>query len=238
MRHFIFSLLIFFSSSLSAVSSLNPTPYLLPSDSPLKPTLDSIFSVPYVIRDKLHFEAAGFKTIFLRSRGLLRVAKHPELPGYLFKLYLEDDLVKKRHPIDRLVQRCITARKVREVIEKYHGKHIVVADKWIYKLPKAAKAAPGMYLLVVKDMQLVERAKSIQAWKAVKSHSVLKELYHILNAGYGSLAIDQNIPYTKTGTFAVIDTEYPKRQFNLQRVNRFLNTKAKKQWRNLTKEGR
>jgi len=226
----------FLGNSSLLAKELDSKPCLLPENHPLKPTLDKIFANPKVLDNPKTFAKSGFKTIFLRSRGSLRVAKHPALKGYLFKLYLKSE-TKKKYPVytERLARRAIEANRIRKFIQQRKIRRFTVPDKWIY-VPPFAQGNKGVYVLVVQDAQLVSREKSASAWKEKITPSHLKELHALLKRGYGSIAVIQNIPYTKKKTFSFIDTEFPPRKFNLQRVGSRLDKNMRQQWQKLIKK--
>lgn len=218
---------------------LDPNHYLLPKNSPLRKTLDKIFSSPYMLKNSATFRAAGFETIsFRRMSKNLRVAKHPLIPGYLFKLYLSDESVQSfQKEQTGLIRRAYIASEIRKIIQTENLTSITVADKWLYKLPQTGrKGVKNGYVLVVKDMQLVTLKKSQKTWRSKATQQHLKELHHILGAGYGSLSIARNIPYTKSKKFACIDTEYSKQKFALKNVKRHLSKKNKKIWKKICKD--
>ena len=86
---------------------------------------------------------------------------------------------------------------------------------------KIEKGLPNRkkYLLVVQDMELVSREESERAWKHKMTPDILRHLYHILDSGYASIAVTQNIAHTKYGTFSCIDTEFGKRKLKLKKLN-------------------
>ncbi len=212
----------------------NPDQYMLPKKCKLRRTLERLFSHPKVIQDNYWFTKAGFKTKFFRVRGSLRVASHPQLKGYLIKMFLESEAREKMWDRQRtLITRAGVAAELRELIKKNKLRKIKVPKKYLFVLPPAAKTRIKTYVLVVQDMKLVKMEKSKKAWKKIASKRVLRELYCVLNHGYASLAIDQNIARTKNGKFACIDTEYPRRTFDLKRVERFFSRSNKLYWESL-----
>jgi hypothetical protein len=131
-----------------------------------------------------------------------------------------------------LTTRCIVAQKIKSIICKHKLQHFTVADKWLYPLPppkkRHARAEP--VILVVKDMRIYNRHYSKRVWATQATHRLLKELYVVLGRGYGSAFLWGNIPYTKNGKFAFIDTEYNKRPIPLTHVKRFLSPTMQVLW--------
>lgn len=146
-------------------------PHLLPLQHPMHSVLDEIFFKTRATVDSTAFRKAGFKTIAIRPRSFIRVARHRELPGYLVKAYLDTELRKKQYTgsLEWLIQRCIGAAKVRAIIRKYDIRHFVVPDKWIYCLPaepsppKDNKHKRHLALLLVTDMNLASNSRNYQA---------------------------------------------------------------------------
>lgn len=205
-------------------------PYLLSKDSWLQKPLKKIFSKPDVLKDASTIEAAGFITICHRTSGM-RVLKHPKLPGYLIKTYLSSERKKQGNNLRWMIDRCKGAENVRNLIKSENLKHFTVPDKWIYHIP--ARLGEDAYeqsaVLVVTDMDLVSREECKIAWeKATKSQ--IKELYCILSHGFASCYLVHNIPYTKAGTFACIDTAYPYRNYRRYAVRSYFSEEMKEYW--------
>src|SRR5205814_1763750 len=153
------------------------------------------------------FQDAGFITLSIRNKppSALRVAKHPLAKGYLFKIYLESESPENSFKEQNaLVQRCRGAEQVRNLIKKERLKYFTVADKWLYELPKAALTRRKTYVLIVKDMEILEYEQSKSTWLTKPTKKQLKELYLVLKKGYGSQAVITNVPATKYGTYAFI----------------------------------
>ena len=58
-------------------------------------------------------------------------------------------------------------------------------------------------------------------------------LFEVFKRGYGSVSLIQNVPYTKNGKFAFIDTEYPRRVLDLRKVKKFLPADMQRYWDSL-----
>jgi hypothetical protein len=219
------------SSSLSGliVPQHDPTPFILPQGHSLRMELDQIFSAPDVIKNETELQKAGFKLFLSRTRGNLKIAKHRAAPGYLFKLYLEDEAGSSMPLYQRrLVQRCKSASMIREHIRNAKFRYFTVPDKWLYKVPNT-----HLFVLVVQDMQLESEEKSRKAWKKKITPQHLQELFQLCNEGFTSVAVVQNIPYTKLGTFSCIDTEFPRRVLNLRRIRNYLSKDMRVVWYNI-----
>jgi len=218
-------------------------PFCLPLNHSLVAILENIFSQSRAIENEQTFSNAGFITLFAQDTSFICVARHPLLSGYLVKVYLDNE-TRRREGIPGwqcLVNRCEGAANVRNLIKKKKLKYFTVPDKWIYPLPVPPKALPTRKLepviLIVTDMKLVSPDESEEAWKNKITTKHLDELFCILSHGFSSCSLVWNIPYTKSGKFACIDTEYPKRKFKYEQVKKFLSTPMKAYWDQLVKSG-
>lgn len=217
--------------------------YLLPEDHWLKEALDGIFYKGNALENHDTFSEAGFNILCKRTSKMI-VAEHDDLPGYLVKCLLECD--KPHQSWKWMCNRCEGAENIRVLIKKKGLKHFIVPDKWIYRLPNypetkssfsALSRCTDPALLVVTRMNIGSYDNSRRAWKEKVTHSVLRELYCILSHGYASLYLILNIPYTKEGKFACLDTEFPWRRFNYDKVYHYLSAEMKLYWEILVKTG-
>ena len=222
----VMSLCIHLDMQALIVPAHDPAPFILPPSHGLNVELNRIFSNPNVLKNEEEFEKAGFKLLLNRTRGFLKIAKHPALPGYLFKLYLEASSGESMPLLQRrLVQRCKSASMIRERIQGGNFRYFTVPNKWLYKVPNTQ-----LFVLIVQDMQLETREKSSRAWKTEITPAHLRELFHLCNDGFTSVSVAQNIPYTKLGTFSCIDTEFPRRVLNLRKVRKYLSKHMRLVW--------
>ena len=219
--------------------------YLLPSKHPLKPHLDAIFHSSRATQNREAMIAAGFSKLYPQPLPFMCVAFHPNLPGFLLKMYFDDE-TRMKDGIPGwtwLVQRCHGAQEIRKIIKKKNIKYFTVPDKYLYELPD--EPAPILLsgtqrqqvVLVETDMDLVSHGETLDAWKNKITHKHLDELYCILCHGYGSAYVGANIPFTKNGMFACIDTEYPKRKLKYHQVKLFLSEPMSRYWDSLVKKG-
>lgn len=224
---------IIFLSFIFVLDLLGATPseYLLPAKHPLKKTLEKIFASPHVIDNQATIDEAGFTTLYHQASGM-RVLKHERLPGYLVKTYLNDERERPGDDIQWMVDRCLGAANIRHLIREEKIGCFTVPDKWIYLLPGQpfASSRQQIAILLVTDMELVSRERSVKAWQTKITRKHLQELHCILSHGFGSLYLPYNIPYTKNGTFAFVDTAYPQRVFDLTRINRYLSHPMRRYW--------
>jgi hypothetical protein len=184
------------------------------------------------------FRKAGFQTLVVKSRSFIRVARHPLVPGYLFKVVLDSELREKRDKPEWywFLQRCKGAKQIRDVIEANDFKHFAVPRKWIYPLskspapPKTKEYTQKAVVLIVEDMDIVDDHANVQAWKHEITQEHLDELYVIIREAKGSSYRASNIPYTRRGVFAFIDTEYPHSTPDFKRIRKSLSPNMLSYW--------
>jgi hypothetical protein len=218
---------------------------ILPANHPGKPALDAIFLSRRATKDEETFQSSGFTTLFYKSRSFIRVARHPSLPGYLLKVYLDSEQRKKGNRPGRewLLRRCAGAAKIRKVIKQNRIKYFQVPGKWLYPLPSqhSSTSLDQPFILVVDDMDLVSKEENKSAWKSLITREHLNELYLIITRAGGSSYRPDNIWLTKHGKFAFIDTEYPTQDYDYNSISPYLSPEMRNYWVNLTqrqKKGR
>lgn len=219
-------------------------PYVLPENHPIAAIVNEIFKTR-VTFNKQTLLGSGFSILASQPRSFIAVARHPALPGYLFKLYYDTELRKKRDHEGWLwfVRRCRGAEKVRKVIARHHLKHFTVPDKYIYVLPantapeKSSQVDPKLAVLVVTDMQLLPSQVNQQMWKTALNEEILKELYLIVSEAGGSSYRPDNVSFTVHGNLAFIDTEYPNEKPHFDGIRAYLPSNLKGYWDTLVSTG-
>jgi hypothetical protein len=216
-------------------------PYLLPLDHPMRPTLDFIFSQARVTESEKALVDAGFEIIAgPMKRSYIYVVRHPEIPGYVFKLYLDSEKRFRKevpHWLS-LTRRCVGAFGIRKIIEQEKICHFLVPDKWLYVLPiypYSNVLDPEPIILMETDMEPENLEVSAHMWNTVTSKH-LDELYAILKHGHGgsgTMSLFGNVPFTKKGKFAFIDTEKPKVRLTLKHIRKYLSKDMGIYWDNL-----
>lgn len=220
-------------------------PYLLSQTHPMRNTLDAIFQNNRATVDEETFLKEGFQTIATGSRSYIVVATHEKLPGYLVKVYLDNELNKKsdKESWDWLVRRCQGAKQIRDIIKRRNIKYFVVPDKWLYCLPpKPSPFTTPLHthhfaILLVTDMELAPKRRNYNVWYDDITKEHLKELYLIISRAKGSSYRPDNIAYTKNDQFAFIDTEYPNRGPDYLSIRHFLNPEMCDYWDKLVTNG-
>jgi len=219
--------------------------YLIPATHPLKGTLDAIFGASRVTQSDEAIHNAGFVVLALSHTSYLRICYHPAMGGFIFKLPLDNEMrLKKGRPATEwLMDRCEGARNIEQLIQRKKLVYFTVPRKWLYLLPQKPAPIllphqkPQQVILIADDMRIVSGAESIAAWKTKITHSHLKELFCILSHGYASAYVGPNIPYTHSGQFACVDTEYVKRKIDYKQVNKFLSPEMSAYWDKLVRKG-
>ena len=234
----LFSLILFHATGKETV----PVSYLLPEHHPIKPLLDSLFSSSRVILNLDTLEEAGFVYSKPRKFTNLIVAKHPAIPGYIFKLYLDAQRDHKNKPEHHFwMLRIQGAVRVRFEIEANNLQEwIKVPQKWIYKLPKKPLPSKGYrkkhYILVEEDMQLLSPEDNESLWAS--SYVTIQHLHaiHLIlgNVGLSDCAKPDNMPFSIDGRIAFIDTQTHGRSVSYNHLSSWLSTENQTLWQKMT----
>lgn len=220
-------------------------PYLLPKNHPMKERLDALFHSSRATQDENTFANAGFSVFSVRPRSYVVVARHPDLPKYVVKVNLDNNIQLKRNKEswEWFKMRCEGAERICKVIKQKKIKHFVVARKWLYPLPEdpAPPNDPNytrhLVILLARDMNLVSRKENLFAWKNSITSDHLDELFEIVSHARGSSYRPDNIHLTVDGTFAFIDTEYPHSKPDYISIRPYLNDEMCAYWDKLVKHG-
>lgn len=216
-------------------------PYLLPLEHPTKKIMDRLFKT----RVTLNLDAlrnAGFKIVASRPISHILVVKHPDLKGYLIKLYLDSSNARRssKPTWELLLHRCIGVKIIRDIIKQHKLKHFIAPKKWIYPLPVNPTPPPGFHrhlvVLLVQRMPIASNSKSKDAWRRKVTKDHLNELYQVLKHGYASSYLHENIPYCSKGQFAIIDTDRDSPDPKFERVDDYLSRKMRAKWDRLMRK--
>ena len=216
-------------------------PHLLPSDHPAYEKMTEIFNRTRPIVNEETLKEAGFKILYRKPRSFIRVVRHPEIPGYLLKIYLDSELRRKKNKTgwEWLILRCEGAAKVRKGIALCKAKNFVVAQKWLFVVPALPAPPSGKnhvtqpLVLLVEDMQLAPLQASKNAWRHSITKQHLDELYQILSVAGGASLRPDNICLRRNGQFAFIDTEYPYKANYYDQVLPYINAGMRAYWQHL-----
>jgi hypothetical protein len=216
-------------------------PYLLPLDHPMKPVLDAIFSQSRVVESEQSLVNAGFEWIAgPMPFSYIIVVRHPMVPGYVFKLYLDSEIRSRKEipHLTWLARRCAGARGIKKIIERHNLRRFSVPDKWLYILPPHSfftTLQSEAVVLIETDMQPESHEVSKRMWQTAITRKHLDELYLILKEGYGgngTISLFCNVPFTKRGVFAFTDTEDPRQciEPKLKHVKKYISKEMQAYW--------
>lgn len=219
-------------------------PYILQSNHPLTPRLDAIFGQNRVTLNLKTLIQAGFAKTAPRKFTNLLVTKHPNIPGYVFKMYLDAQNYHKKCPeYDIWIKRILGAQKIRDMIALHQlDPFFKVPQKWIYILPNhqdLPEGYPYKYtILVEEDMFILNREDNKKAWA---SNNVTPELLNYLwmilkEIGLSDCAKPDNVPFSTDGRISFIDTEiFGEKKINYKKMIPHLSEPNQKYWKELTK---
>lgn len=266
---FVIFILILFFSSKSWAGEKSPSEYvsnriwnevknyMIPADHPAKKKLDEICSRSRAIFDINSMKSAGFSPVIPQHNTCTIVTRHPELAGYIMKIYLDEQpYFKDRPEYFYWIERIIGANKIRKFINDHHYQHLFkVPNKWIYLVPDEpsppADCLRKNFILVEDDMEIFRKKISKEIWKSDKvTHELLDSFFHIVTKlGLYDSAKPGNSSFSKDGRVAFIDTQvYWKKkkgqkfiiykEEKYRQLLRHLNDSNKLYWENLIIKGR
>lgn len=217
--------------------------YRLPDHHPIKPFLDKLFSTSRVILNLDSLKKAGFVYSQPRKFTNLVIARHPALPGYIFKIYLDAQRHHKNKPEHHFwMLRVEGALRVRREIEVNNLQEFIkVPQKWIYKLPKRPSPPKGYaskkYILVEEDMNLLSQTENENLWaSSLVTAQHLNAVYLVLKkVGLSDCAKPDNIPFSVDGRLAFIDTQTHGGDVPFDDLTSWLSTENQAYWQQLTK---
>lgn len=214
-------------------------PYLLPGDHPIKHKLDRLFQKKRVTQSLDLFEQAGFRGAEMRKPTNIVVGKHPDFSGYLFKVFLDT-----QPPLcdwAYWLKRIEGAQSIQACIQQHGFQHFRVPQKWIYPLPdepsppNTSQYHRKNFILIVEDMDILSKEENLRAFKKKMTPQILQELHTILTEeGLIGSVYPKNIPFTRQGDLAFIDTEHHHIQpVPYHKLTHFLSSEMKRYWQTL-----
>lgn len=214
-------------------------PYFLPVNHPIKERLDRLFKKIRATQSEETFEKAGFGKPKMRKPGNIVIGRNPNFSKYIFKVYLDTQIALNEW--ENWVKRIEGSRAIQSCIDRHGYTHFSTPRKWIYPLPEepSPPSSPRYhrknFILIVDNMNILSPHDNLEAYKTKLSPSRLEELYTILSEeGLIDSVYPDNIPFTKKGKIAFIDTEH----FHLAPVpydvfTRFLSPKMQQHWQSI-----
>jgi hypothetical protein len=187
---------------------------LLPEDHPIANSLPRLLSDRAAFADLESLIENGFCPVERREKnydGDLLIAGHPELPGYLIKSYpLLGDKISPYRRLEQYCARCERGRLMAAYIKKRGCRYLTVPKKWIYTFGERSisrRAPQGLYLLVVEKMELLPLEEE-KRWYCEAGDLWIEELLRAYIAIGGLDCHRENLPVTRDGQIAIIDTEH------------------------------
>jgi hypothetical protein len=209
------------------------TSHVLPRDHPACRLLERLCRRSSIIDNERDFLAAGFEIQKKQRRSLMRVATHPELAGYVFKVFFVDEREREREKPrgwKGFVARCNGADRIRRVIQEHRIRHFTVPRKWLFRAPHHLFHDDQPTILVAEFQDLVSQEESKRAWLDSVGESHLDELFAIINRAGGTSYRPDNIPLTRQGWFAFIDTEHSNDLADYESIAPYLSFQMREYW--------
>jgi hypothetical protein len=101
------------------------------------------------------------------------------------------------------------ARHLRQFIDLNHLSHIVVPQKWIYRLPKQfsdPETQERTYILIAEEIDILNKESTIEKYHTI-SFDALTDLCIAVHYFKGLDSMLNNLPITQNDKIAFIDTE-------------------------------
>lgn len=221
------------------------SPYFFPEDHALYDSLESIFKKRRVTLSLDSLKRGGFSRISQQPFTKMTTAVHDKLPGLFFKIYLDAQKPYKRKPeYDHWQSRIKGSQLIKKFIAKNEWEDTFkVPQKWMYPLPLKPMPTPPFkgvfFVLVEEDMDLVPFKENLQMWKSpLITEKVLDRLYTLITSlGLSDCITPKNLPFSKDGKIAFIDTQtYMNFPINTRRLSSYLTDEARAYWEKLTKK--
>lgn len=167
---------------------------------PIFSKVRDLFTDPKMFKSFGRFADEGFDLVD-HSEHKMMSGSHKRAKGYLFKKYNNDKPGKDQ--LRNYMHRIEGSRMLRSFIAARGFTRVTSPRKWIYELPASF---PERYLLIAEKMDLVDRADTENAYARIskqQTHELATVLYYF--RGLNSWLA--NLPFTKDGQIAFIDTE-------------------------------
>jgi hypothetical protein len=216
-------------------------PYFLPINHPIKGRLDRLFQRNRITQSEDSFEKGGFGKPKMRQPTNIVIGRNPHFKDYIFKVYLDTQPFVNEW--ENWVKRIEGARTIQACIKRHGFRHFITPAKWIYPLPE--EPSPPFhsiyqrknFILIVENMNILHSKENLKAFKKKMTSQILKELYIILTEeGLIDSVYPDNIPFTKKGQMAFIDTEhYHLAPVQYHKLTRFFSPEMQLYWQSLQK---
>lgn len=216
--------------------------YFLPEDHPIKTSLDRIFTESRPTLNRQALIDAGFRKTKPRSYSRTIVSSHSQLKGYLLKIYTDDN---PKDELKEFINRITGAESIREAIQqKGYSHHFKVPHKWLYPLPQNSAGQHGHhrknFVLVVEEVDILSNESNYRLWAgAAMSPRLLREVYELItDLGLDDSIFPFNIPFTKSGKLAFVDTtQHHRWPIPYHRLTKYLSGPMQSYWKKLVING-
>lgn len=216
--------------------------YRIPEGHPAKQKLDQICSSARVFANLDAMRAAGFANAKPQHHTRIIVTRHPDLPGYVIKAYLDDQAYHSEQPeYYYWLKRVEGSRRIQKTIDENNFGHLLkVPRKWIYQLPENPAAQEGTlakhFILVEDDMNIVGRKKNIRMWRRCATEELLYALKVVmLKDRFHDCAKPANCPFSVDGRVALVDTQsFDKSHVKFFKLNKALSQPMQQFWFSIT----
>ena len=149
---------------------------------------------------------AGFEILRDKEDKIL-VLSHKSAKRYLFKKYGSDDWRSPREQLEKYQSRVTWAALLRSHIINNGLRHVVVPQKWLCTLPaESGSKGKSPHVVVVERHRILDADESAACYRRIDAE-VVRELCTILFAFRGLDFKIRNVPFTRDGKIAFIDTE-------------------------------
>jgi hypothetical protein len=169
--------------------------------------LGRLFVDPDMFDSRDDFRAAGFDVLRRSSDNTIMIGAHISAPGVLFKKYAS--ALSADDQLENYDRRARGARELRRFVEKRGLRGIDVPEKRILELPRAFGRRP--HILVVSRLDILGESASKIAYRTI-SEDVLDDLCEVVVEFPGLDSNTGNVPMTRSGHVAFVDTEHWRRR--------------------------
>jgi hypothetical protein len=161
---------------------------LMPSVHPARVLLETLCRRSSIIDNEGAFYEAGFEVRVKKVRSLMRVATHPALATYIFKVFFVEERKCEREKSrgwKGFPTRCRQADRIRGVIQERGIRHFKVPHKWLFYPPyhPSCSLDDQPMILVAEFQDLLSRKENEHAWLNSVTEVHLDELYAIIDGG-------------------------------------------------------
>ena len=168
--------------------------------------LDKLFHSRGMFDTAKNWERSGFHIVRAHETRML-VASHPSVPGILFKKYptkAHKTPLEQRQNYERRIE---GSRRIKTVITERRLGRVIVPQKWLVQLPSRFDSSEQpSYILAAERCKIVDPVRSRILYQNI-DEATLREIIPVLFHFGGGDSSAKNVPFTKDGKLAFIDTD-------------------------------